>query len=75
MSLANFQKEHRVWPKAQLIFWGVIVYRITEWAMELPDISTAQAAIVSTVYVSAAAYGKFYGETDPSNKPILVGTH
>jgi len=69
MNLSSLMNEFRVWPRAQLVFWGAMVYKITEWATALPDISNGQAAIVSTVYVSAAAYGKFYGETD-IKKPI-----
>ncbi|RLI49787.1 hypothetical protein DRO61_04630 [Candidatus Bathyarchaeota archaeon] len=72
MDIAAFQKNHRIWPKAQLIFWAILIYRVTEWAMTQPDLSNAQAAIVSTVYMAGAAYGKFYGETDPSNKPIVA---
>ena len=66
MSLATFQREQRLWPKIQLVFWGAITYRVTDWFLEQDDISTGQAAVVAAIYGSAAAYGKFYGETDPA---------
>jgi len=73
MSLATFQREQRLWPKFQLVFWGVIVYRVTEWFFDQDDISNAQGIVVASIYGAAAAYGKFYGETDPANKPIIQG--
>jgi len=73
--LVKFQNENRVWPKLQLLFWGAIIYQVTQWAMSLPDISNGQAAIVSTVYLAGAGYGKIYGDTDPKCKPVVAVNH
>jgi len=67
----KFQNDHRLWPRIQLIFWGVIVYRVTDWFLLQDDISTGQGAVIATMYGAAATYGKWYGDTDPCNKPVV----
>ncbi len=66
--VSEFLNKYRVFPRAQLVFWGVLVWDVSQWAMGLGDVSTGQAAIVSTVFLAGAGYGKIYGDTDPGKK-------
>lgn len=66
MNLKNFLNEYRVFPKLQLVFWGVLIWNTANWVMGLADVSNAQAAFVASIVTAGAAYGKFYGDTDPN---------
>lgn len=65
-TIIQLQRDHRVFPRIQLFFWGTLTWHVTEWAMALPEMSNAQSGMVAAVYAASAAYGKFYGETDPA---------
>lgn len=67
--LADLQHAHRVWPRIQLMFWGYLLWRTTEWFMGQPDISNAQGAVLAALSASGAAYGKFYNDTGGSVLP------
>ncbi len=49
LTWARLIDETRVVPRLCLIGYSVLVYRVTTWAMGLPDISIGQTAFISTV--------------------------
>lgn len=53
----------RVVPRILVAMYGLLVWRVTEWYMALPDPTTQQAALVSTVVGAAGAFFGFYVNT------------
>lgn len=76
--LSTVQIQHRVWPKMQLVFWGIVTWNGSEWFFAQDNISNPQSIALASLWAAAAAYGKFYGETDPAyiaaknNKNIIA---
>jgi len=55
--------QYRVFPRLFAIFYLYCMAEVIFWAMNLPDLSNAQTALVTSVTVPAAAFFKYYVET------------
>ena len=63
MNNGDWIKKYRIFPRAFAVFYLVILYNVTDWAMQLTEMSNAQAAFVASVVTAAAAFFKFYVES------------
>ena len=52
--------ELRVIPRLLIGAYGLLFYQVSIWYMQLPDPTTAQAAFISTIVGSAAAFFGLY---------------
>ena len=59
--------DYRVFPRIFAIFYLFAMYEVLGWAMRLPDLSNAQAGMVSMVVGAAAAFFKFYVDSGSSD--------
>ncbi|QJT71171.1 hypothetical protein GR11A_00134 [Vibrio phage vB_VcorM_GR11A] len=69
--IAYFQNKNRLFPKLILAFWGWVGYELIRWITSVPDLSQigmGAGSVVTGVFMSIAAYGKFYVETGPNGK-------
>ncbi|QJT70958.1 hypothetical protein GR7B_00160 [Vibrio phage vB_VcorM_GR7B] len=69
--IAYFQDANRIFPKLILLFWGWVGYSLIDWVTNIDDVSLIGAGIgslVTGVFASGAAYGKFYVETGRNGK-------
>jgi hypothetical protein len=53
----------RAVPRLLIIGYGYMLWRINEWAMSLPDMSTPQTIYVGTVWGAAAVFVNAYLNT------------
>lgn len=63
LQIAEALDAYRVVPRVWLLGYGLMLYRVTEWFMGLPDPSGPQAALVSTVWGAGAVITGFYVNT------------
>lgn len=60
-------RRFRVFPRLFAIFYMIAMYETLDWAMDVDNLTTQQAGMVSVVVGAAAAFFKFYvdsGKTD-----------
>ena len=60
LALPELIDAYRVVPRLLVAGYAVLVWKVTEWVMALPDVSSQQAAIVSVVYGAAAGVFGLY---------------
>lgn len=58
----------RIIPRLLIAMYGVLVWHVTTWFMALPDPSSQQAALVSTMIGAAGAFFGFYVNTGKTNE-------
>ena len=58
----------RVWPRMLITLYGVMLYKVTDWFMTLPDPTNAQSAFVSVVVGAGAAWFGLYCGSGSSSK-------
>jgi len=63
MSNGDWIKKYRVFPRAFAVFYLILTWEVTHWAMRLAEMSNAQAAFVASIVTGAAAFFKFYVES------------
>lgn len=65
--IAYLSDSFRVFPRLILLFWFWIGVEVTEWftAMNGNDITAGVGGLVTGIFASLAAYGKFYVESGP----------
>ena len=59
-TVAQFMDTLRLIPRFLMVCYGIIFWITTQWFMELPDPSGAQAAFVSTIVGAGAAWFGLY---------------
>lgn len=67
---ANGINEFRVFPRLFALMYMGITVEVVVWAMNQPDLTNAQSALVTAVTVPAAAFFKFYVES--GNRPLAT---
>lgn len=55
--------DFRAVPRILVLGYGGMLYHITTWFMNLPEPTTQQAALITTVYGAAAAIFGLYTNT------------
>ena len=68
MHLARTIDAWRIWPRAFLTVYIVLVYYAAMWFMELPEPSMEQSGLISVVVGAGAAWFGLYTSTSKSNK-------
>ena len=56
----------RIWPRLIITLYGLAFYRTTEWFMDLPDPTNAQAGFVSVVVGAGAGFYGIYVNGKPT---------
>jgi hypothetical protein len=59
----------RIWPRLIITLYGLAFYRTTEWFMDLPDPTNAQAGFVSVVVGAGAGFYGIYVNGKPADTP------
>lgn len=59
----------RIWPRMIITLYGIAFYRTTEWFMNLPDPTNAQAGFVSVIVGAGAGFYSIYvnGKPNPTD--------
>ena len=56
----------RIWPRMIITLYGIAFYRTTEWFMNLPDPTNAQAGFVSVIVGAGAGFYGIYQNGKPT---------
>jgi hypothetical protein len=59
----------RIWPRMIITLYGIAFYQTTNWFMDLPDPSNAQAGFVSVIVGAGAGFFGIYVNGKPSSPP------
>ena len=69
MNISMILHEYRVFPRVILLGYSGLLYYVTEWFMSLPDPTTQQTVLMTTIAgLSAAVFGFYTTTTSGTNK-------
>ncbi len=63
LEVAEVIDSYRIWPRALITLYGIMVYMTSIWFMQLPDPTGSQAAFISTIWGASAAWFGIYVST------------
>ncbi len=63
---------YRIHPRAIVLGFGILMWKVTMWYMGIDDPSTQQAALLTTIYGAATGFFGFYVGTGVKwDKPFM----
>lgn len=63
LEVAEVTDAFRIWPRALITLYGIMVYLASVWFMGLSDPSGPQSAFISTIWGASAAWFGIYVST------------
>lgn len=60
----------RIWPRMIITLYGIAFYQTTNWFMNLPDPTNAQAGFVSVVVGAGAGFFGIYVNGKPATHTV-----